>query len=166
MKLSNTRTWSTPMVIGAGLFVASSGTLMFWGLAKPLEEAHTWIGLAFATGIFLHVLNHWRSFKNYFTKPLGRAVIAALLVATLVVIFWPADEETTARADRGAVYAAVQNASVSQLSDLIGQDSESMVSLLVDQGFAQAAADKSLADIASESGKTGDAALAVIFPSN
>ncbi len=45
MKNINTHKWSTPAIIGSGIFVSVSGVLMFLGVHNPLEMAHEWIGL-------------------------------------------------------------------------------------------------------------------------
>ena len=89
----NTRKWSTPVTIGAGLFVTLSGVMMFWGIHNPVQLAHEWIGLLFAAAVLLHILNHWRSFKNYFSQRMALAVVAAVVLVTSSFIVFSATQE-------------------------------------------------------------------------
>ena len=68
MKNLNTRRWSTPLTMGAGLFVVITGLLMFFVAERPFKFAHELIGIAFSAAVGLHVLSHWRSFSNYFSQ--------------------------------------------------------------------------------------------------
>ena len=67
MQAVNTRTWSTPLIIGCSLVVASSGVMMFYHLGEDLVKTmHEWMGLLFVGAIVLHLLNHWAPFSRYF----------------------------------------------------------------------------------------------------
>ena len=83
----NHRPWSTPIVIASGLVIVVSGVMLFFHLGEDLiKAAHEWIGIVMAGGILLHIHFHWRSFKQYFKKPLGFTVIALILLASTVLI--------------------------------------------------------------------------------
>ena len=64
MKQWNTRPWSTPATIGAGIFVATTGLTMFFVTEEPFKFAHELGGLTFSAAIVLHVLSHRRSFTE------------------------------------------------------------------------------------------------------
>ena len=55
MKKWNTRPWSTPVTIGAGIFVATTGLTMFFVPEEPSKFAHELGGIAFSAAILLHV---------------------------------------------------------------------------------------------------------------
>ena len=78
MKNLNTRRWSTPLTMGAGLFVVITGLLMFFVAERPFKFAHELIGIAFSAAVGLHVLSHWRSFSNYFFQ---RGAVRVLALA-------------------------------------------------------------------------------------
>jgi len=83
----NHRPWSTPIVIASGLVIVVSGVMLFFHLGEDLiKAAHEWIGIVMAGGILLHIHFHWRSFKQYFKKPVGFTVIALILLASTVLI--------------------------------------------------------------------------------
>ena len=78
MRNLNTRRWSTPLTMGAGLFVVITGLLMFFVAERPFKFAHELIGIAFSAAVGLHVLSHWRSFSNYFSQ---RGAVRVLALA-------------------------------------------------------------------------------------
>lgn len=77
----NTRTWSTPAVIGAGPFVAITGVMPFLGVQHPVSLAHGSIGIVFAIAILLHLPTHRRAFRMDLAQPRAVAIIMALLPA-------------------------------------------------------------------------------------
>ena len=86
MKTWNTRPWSTPVTIGAGIFVAATGLTMFFITERPFKFAHELGGISFSAAILLHVLSHRRSFTNYFRQrgALGIVVTAWAIGVGLV----------------------------------------------------------------------------------
>ena len=69
MRNLNTRRWSTPLTMGAGIFVVITGLLMFLVTERPFKFGHELVGIGFSAAVALHVLSHWRSFSNYFSQP-------------------------------------------------------------------------------------------------
>ena len=76
MRNFNTRRWSTPLTIGAGLFVVITGLIMFFVAEQPFKFAHELVGIGFSAAVALHVLSHWRSFSNYFSQGAPVRVLA------------------------------------------------------------------------------------------
>ena len=68
MKRINIRGFATPLIIGAGIFVALTGLIMFFITTDPFRFAHELVGLCFAVAIVLHILSNWRPFKRYFAQ--------------------------------------------------------------------------------------------------
>ena len=76
MRNVNTRRWSTPLTMGAGLSVVITGLLMFFVTEQPFKFAHELLGIGFSAAVALHVLSHWRSFSNYFSQGAPVRVLA------------------------------------------------------------------------------------------
>ena len=87
----NTRHWSTPAVIAAGVFMSVSGVLMFFGVHDPVTMAHEWIGLAFVAAILFHVVAHWRSVKGYFAQPAALGILGAVALAAVGLVLLSAN---------------------------------------------------------------------------
>ncbi len=161
MRNINTRKWSTPMIIGAGLFVAVSGILMFFHVAGPLELAHEWIGLVFALGILLHLLNHWSAFKNYFRQQKALGVMALVLMATGSLVI-------TAASEGGGnpmmqLVRSVEAAPLSEVATLLDQDADGIVAKFLAAGFQVGGSEKSIIEIAIDNGVEPRALISVLY---
>ena len=64
MKKLNLRPFSTPLIIGTGLFSATTGLLMFFVSEDPFKYAHEIIGIGFSVAILLHIYTNWRPFNQ------------------------------------------------------------------------------------------------------
>ena len=51
--------------MAAGIFVMTTGLLMFFVSETPFKFAHELTGLAFAGAAVLHIMSNWRPFRNY-----------------------------------------------------------------------------------------------------
>jgi|GEM_PF-774528 len=145
MKTASLRLWSTPAVIGAGLFVAVSGVMMFFGLHQPVERAHEWIGLAFAAAIALHLLTHWRGFKGYFRQPLALGIVGALALPTAFLLL-PTDG-----GGHGikALIHRVEAAPLAQVAPLFERSPDQIRSTMQEAGFSVQDPQQSIAAIAA-----------------
>jgi len=77
-----TRPWSTPLVIASSVIVTVSGVMMFFHLGDELVKgAHEWLGLLFAGGMLLHILNHWPAFKRYFSQRMAVVIMSVVMLA-------------------------------------------------------------------------------------
>ncbi len=133
MKKINTRGWSTPMIIGAGIFVAITGLLMFFVTEEPFKFAHEVVGIGFAVAIVLHILSNWRPFLRYFSKHLAVCVIAlgwligiGLVVRTAVLDVGEPD---------GRVVERIEQTSIHLLAPVIGLEVNELVEQLKEEGF-------------------------------
>lgn len=157
----NTRKWSTPMIIGAGLFVSLSGVLMFLHVEGPLELAHEWIGLVFAFGIVLHVLNHWISFKSYFHQRRPLTIIALVVVATTTFIITSATQEG-GNLMKNIVHS-VEGAPLTEVAPLLDQNVESIVNKFETAGFMVQGPEGSIAEIAATNGVEPKALIHILY---
>lgn len=161
MKTASLRRWSTPAVIGAGLFVAVSGVLMFAGIHDPVEHAHEWIGLVFAAGIALHVLNHWRGFKGYFSQPLALGIVGAVVLATTFLML-PGEEGEGGHGIKGLLHR-IEGAPLTQVAPLLDRSPEQVVSDVQAAGYSVLSADQSIATIAAANGAEPKALMRVLL---
>lgn len=145
MKPVSLRLWSTPAVIGAGLFVTVSGVMMFFGIHQPVARAHEWIGLAFAAAIALHLLTHWRGIKGYFKQPFALGIIGALAL-TSAFLLRPGD--AGGQGIKGLIHK-VEVAPLTQVAPLLERSTDQMLSTLQAAGFGVQDAQQSLASIAA-----------------
>lgn len=150
MKTATLRHWSTPAVIGAGLFVAVSGVMMFFGIHQPVERAHEWIGLAFAAAIALHLLTHWRGFKGYFKQPLALGIVGALALTTGYLLL-PGQGASGAHGIKALVHR-VEAAPLSQVATLFERTPDQIVGAVQAAGFEVQGPEQSVAAIAAANG--------------
>lgn len=132
MKKLNIRPFSTPLIIGAGIFSALTGLLMFFGTENPFKFAHELIGIAFSVAIVLHISTNWRPFKRYFSQR-GVIIIAlALFVGVSLVT-------RTALFDRGKpeelIMDKMEQTSIFTLSQFLGMNENTLVTQLANDGF-------------------------------
>jgi hypothetical protein len=158
-----TRSWSTPLIIGAGLFVAISGILMFWGVHHPVEFAHEWIGMLFAFAILAHILTHWKPFKRYFTQPFALILISMVFVVTLGFITVSATNEG-GNVIMNMVHS-VETASLAEVAPLVDEGSEGLVSRFRAKGFSIADAGQSIQEIAQANDVESKALIKLLFES-
>lgn len=136
MKNLNTRRWSTPVTMGAGIFVAVTGLLMFFVAERPFKFAHELVGIGcigFSVAILLHVLSHWRSFSHYFSQRSAVRVLAlawsvgiGLVMASAILNGGDPEELIVERID---------TASVALLAPVVGMDVSDLVDRLGDDGY-------------------------------
>ena len=86
MKRINIRSFSTPLIIGAGIFVALTGLIMFFIQTDPFRFAHELVGICFAVAILLHIMSNWRPFKRYFSQLRAVSIIALALVIGMSLV--------------------------------------------------------------------------------
>jgi len=88
---STLQQWTTPLTIGSFVLSAVTGVLIFFHLNIGwVKTAHTWFSWLLVAGGIGHVMANWNLCTRYFSKPVGRVIIAACLVLTLTA-FMPLD---------------------------------------------------------------------------
>ncbi|MCU7929783.1 MAG: hypothetical protein KZQ90_03205 [Candidatus Thiodiazotropha sp. (ex Codakia rugifera)] len=161
MSKFNTRKWSTPIIIGTGTFVSLSGVLMFLGVHNPLELAHEWIGMAFAAAIFLHILNHWRPFKSYFSQRLTLNIVGAVVLATSAFI-------ATSMTQSGgnpmmSMINSYESSPLTEVAPLLDEDAGGIVAKFEAAGFTVENPNLSIAQIAAANDASSKELMHVLF---
>ena len=83
--MKDIRSWATPFTIGAFFLSGLTGIMMFFGLAYGLiRPVHEWLSWLFVIGSVFHIQANWKVFISYFTKPLGRGIIASFVIIILI----------------------------------------------------------------------------------
>ena len=132
MKKLNIRPFSTPLIIGAGIFSATTGLLMFFVSEDPFKFAHEIVGIGFAVAIVLHISTNWRPFKRYFSQR-GVIIIAlALMMGVGMVI-------SSAMLNRGEpeelIMETIEQTSLDRLAPIIGMEPRELIQQLATDGF-------------------------------
>ena len=160
MKSINTRKWSTPIIIGSGLFVAISGVLMFFGIRHPLEQAHELIGIVFAISIILHVLNHWQPFRSYFNQRYALSIIAGVMLVTLSLVVVSLGQGGGTMMN---IIHRVEGAPLTELAPILDQNVEALLTQFEASGFVVDDTEKSIVDIASSNNVEPKALMQILF---
>ena len=132
MKRINIRGFSTPLIIGAGIFVALTGLIMFFITTDPFRFAHELVGLCFAVAIVLHILSNWRPFKRYFAQRAVMIIAAAWLMGMVLV---------SISAFRGSedaeevVVERIEQTSIELLAPVVGMEVNELVDRLRVDGY-------------------------------
>ena len=161
MKNLNTRRWSTPATMGAGLFVVITGLLMFFVAESPFKFAHELVGIGFSVAVLLHVLTHWRSFTNYFSQRRGVGVLALawsvgiglVLASAILSVGEPED----------LILERIEGTPVALLAPAIGMDVSALVDRLGEDGFVVDDPGMSVRQLADRHGAEADDLLVSVL---
>ena len=139
------RTWATPLTIGAFLLMAVTGILMFFHLDTGLnKEAHEWLGWAMVLGVAAHVIANWSAFARHFSQPLAK-VLVGLFAAVLIGSFFIQPEEGGSPA--GVAINALTSAPIARVAALQGEAPDAVVGRLKAAGFVVGSADQTIASL-------------------
>ena len=161
MKNLNIRGWSTPLIIGAGIFVALTGLIMFFITADPFKFAHELVGIGFSVAIVLDILSNWRPFKRYFSQ---RSAVGIIILAWLIGISF-----VTLSALRGngepeeRIVSQIEQTPIVLLTPVVGADVSELVNQLRDDGFVVSNPKMSIEELADEHGVDTDDVLLSVF---
>lgn len=159
--LSNTRKWSTPVIIGTGVFVSVSGIMMFFGVHNPIELAHEWIGLLFAFAIFFHAANHWPTFRKYFSQRVAIGILSVITITISGFIF------ASLTQDGGNVLMnvihSIESSPLSEVSLLLNSSPENVIANLELSGFSVSGIEQTLHEIAVANGSDSKELMGLLF---
>ncbi|QKV19235.1 DUF4405 domain-containing protein [Oricola thermophila] len=161
--------YATPLI--TGLFVVSlvSGVALFFHLGSAyFHSMHEWLSMVLILPFVLHLWKNWRPFANYFKRPAMAVALAVSLVAG-VAFALPAMTSGTTGGPGGrpefAMVRAMQNAPISVVAPVFGQDGEGLAESLREKGFSVASTEDTLNAIAEASGKSSTEVAAVLSAS-
>ena len=150
--------YATPLI--TGLFVVSliSGVALFFHVGSSyFHSMHEWLSMVLILPFVLHIWKNWRAFLNYFK----RSAMPIALVASLagaVVFAWPAITASATGESGGrpefALIRAMQNAPISAVAPVFGQNGDGFAEHLRERGYTVASTDMSLNAVAEASGKS------------
>ena len=161
MKNLNIRGWSTPLIIGAGIFVALTGLIMFFITEDPFKFAHELVGIGFSVAIVLHILSNWRPFKRYFSQ---RSAVSIIILAWLIGISF-----VTLSALRGngepeeRIVSQIEQMPIVLLAPVVGMDVSALVNQLGNDGFVVSNTEMFIEELADEHGVDTDDVLLSVF---
>ncbi len=148
MKAITTRTWSTPLIMGCALVVASSGVMLFYHLGEGLiKSMHEWLGLLFAFAIVLHVLNHLTPVSRYLKNTQALVVIALVLS---LAGGWIAVNGSTEEHPAKRLLAKVESAPLAAVAPLQNETAGDLIARLRKAGFTVEDEQQSLVDVAQQ----------------
>lgn len=150
--------YATPLI--TGLFVVSlvSGVALFFHLGSAwFHSMHEWLSIVLILPFVLHIWKNWRSFVNYFKRPaMAVASVASLAAAVAFVVPVITADGSAARSGppEFAAVRAMQNAPISTVATLYGQDGNGLAERLRERGYTVVSTDMSLNAVAAASGKS------------
>lgn len=162
------RAWATPVVIGAFLVMAVTGSLMFFHLnTGTMKPIHEWAGLVMVGAGVAHIVVNWRAFSLYFRRPLASAIMGVgAVVLGVSMVPGLLGNGPGGGASVRAIIGSLGQARVEQLAALTEQAPDAVVSALRAKGYDGASAERSVAAIAENDMETQGAILRAIFEVN
>ena len=157
----NIRGFSTPLIIGAGIFVATTGLLMFFVTRDPFRFAHELMGICFAVAIVLHITGNWRPFKRYFTQ--NRAILI-ILIGLLIGMSLVGISAFREDADiEEIVIEHIEQTSIRALAPAVGIHPNVLVNRLKADGYIVEDPEMSVEQLAEKHAVDTDVILVSIF---
>lgn len=160
-RMINIRGLATPLIIGAGLFVALTGLIMFFLTSDPFRFAHELVGLCFAVAIVLLIQSNWRPFKRYFRQMRPSSLIAVvwLIGISLVVYSVTQPHEDVEE----VVVERIEQTSIALLAPIVGVEVNELLERLNGDGYGVEDTEMSVADIAETYNADTEAILLSVF---
>ena len=161
MKKINIRGLATPLIIGAGIFVALTGLIMFFLTSDPFRFAHELVGLGFAVAIVLHIQSNWRPFKRYFrqTRPASIIAVAWLIGISLVMYSVTQPHEDVEE----VVVERIEQTSIALLAPIVGVEVNELLERLNGDGYGVEDTEMSVAEVAETYNVDTEAILLSVF---
>ena len=156
MQAWQTRTWSTPMVIGSSVVMAVTGVLLFFHLGEGfVKTPHEWVGLIFVAGMLLHILNHLKGFTRYFSQGMANTIMAACLVITFGIMGASLMGSEGGEGGHPAkrMVSKVENAPLTLVAALNNQPVEVLMSRFEASGISNASESSTLKELAEANGQ-------------
>ena len=161
MKKLNIRQWSTPLTIGAGIFAATTGLIMFFVAEDPVKFAHELVGIGFSVAIVLHIITNWRPFKRYFSQPIGVGVI---VIAWLIGISLVTRSAILREGDpESLIVDRMEETSIVLLAPVVGMDVTELRNKLGGDGYIVDNPEMSVEQLADKHDAETDDVLLSVF---
>lgn len=129
------KSWVTPITIGAFILMAVTGLLMFFEIETGYNKrAHEWFSLVFVAGALFHIWTSKNSFIHYFKTGTGILFIS-LFVVVLGLSFLSPPKEQNGRMPVQKVIGALSSLSVNELAILAKKEPATVIEKLKTAGF-------------------------------
>ena len=155
--------WATPLIIATFIISGVTGILIFFhkgdGFVKPVHE---WLSWALVTGGAFHTAIHWKSFKAYFTRRAGIAIISTGLIITLASITVPMKEGPGGN-PAVKINKALASVPLESLGTIVKLTPDEAVGKLEKSGLKVTGAGQSVREIAAANGKKENQVLGTLF---
>ena len=160
MRNLNIRQWSTPLTIGAGIFVAITGLIMFFVTEDPFKFAHELVGIGFSIAIVLHILSNWRPFKRYFSQ---RSVIIITLAWLIGISLVTTSAILSQEEPEELIVNQIEKTSIVLLAPIVGMDVKELANQLGNDGFAVDNPEMTIEQLADQHNADTDDILLSVF---
>lgn len=163
MNLNPHRPWITPLLIGAFLLSAVTGSLMFFHLDSGLNKlAHEWLSWLLLGAVVLHVLLNATAFQRYFGRRTARWVIG-LFAVLLALSFVPLRGKRPEPAFAPVVRSLAQ-APLPVLAQVAGLSEAALKQKLADAGLPPEDEHRTLQDVVGPELRAQTNALRRVLP--
>jgi uncharacterized membrane protein YfcA len=145
--------YATPFI--TGLFVISlvSGVALFFHVGQNyFREMHEWLSMVLILPFILHLARNWRPFLAYFRR-MPMVIALVISVAAGGYYAWEGTQGGPGGNPAMAMVGVLQSSPLSALAPVFGHTPESMAVALAAKGYKVDGPEKSIADIATASGK-------------
>ena len=160
VNFSSIRGFSTPLIIGAGIFVATTGVFMFVTTTDLVRFAHEILGVCFAVAILLHILTNWRPFKRYFFQ---RNVITVVLVWVIGISLVSIAAFQNEVDPEELIVERMEQTSIEVLAPVVGTTAEMLSRRLLDAGYTVETPRMTVEEIAEQHGVDTEVILLSVF---
>ena len=155
--------YATPLIVGLFVISLVSGVALFFHFGQgAFHGMHEWLSMVLILPFVLHLWRNWRPMTAYFSKPAFGVSLALCGVAALAFVFASGGAAGRRGPPQLALARALVHATPAQLAPALGASPESLVAALRAHGFAAAALDAPIADLAASSGQDEGALYAAL----
>lgn len=164
--MSVSRSWATPLTLGALVLMAVTGVLMFFHLDTGLnKEAHEWLGWLMVAGVALHAAANWQAFKRHLTSNrTGQLIVGVWLLVLAGSFASPGGQEGGGGLPPPVVaMRAVLAAPLKDLAVLTGRPAEALLADAQKAGFALADVNQPLQSVTGGEREREGALIRLLF---
>jgi hypothetical protein len=156
--------YATPFITGLFLVSLISGIALFFHVGQVwFHGMHEWLSMVLIAPFAFHLWKNWKAFSSYFRRaPMAIALVISLAAALYYAVPSGAEGGRAGGPPHFAFASAILKNPASQVAPLLGTTPEALVQKLTSAGFAAAASEATLSDIAVRSGKDEAALLQIL----
>jgi hypothetical protein len=155
------KTQGTTYTVGLFLVSTVSGVFLFFHLGTSIFRGmHEWLSMLLIVPVALHVWKNWSSLMTYFKR---KVIYIPLLLSLAGAIVFAYPALTGSGGGGGnplrATVRAMQNGTIQQVAPLYRLTPDALAGRLRAKGYTVASLDRTLAQVAEDSGREAGAGL-------